>query len=223
MLPLGNGDELVYEDIVIFVPEAGALPADLPGILGSNLWNASYEGDDLFTAVPQASVFERYYVDLINDEVVFVIPGDPSIAGDVNMDGAVDSEDLYIVSQNHGQTGGMDWYDGDFDGDGDVDDDDLAYVSANWELNLDADLRGDANLDGVVDGLDLYIVARHWEQGVLGWRSGDFNDDLVVDALDVELMRDNWVGPAGALDAVPEPGSLSLLVLGAVALLRRRV
>ncbi len=221
VLPLDGGDELVYEDVVVFVPEAGALPADLPGILGSNLWNTSYDGDDLFTAVPQSSSFERYYVDLINDEVVFVLPGDPSIAGDVNMDGAVDGVDLYVVSANYGSSG-HDWFGGDFDGDGDVDDDDVAYVHANWGVDLETSLKGDANLDGVVDGLDLYWVARNWEQGVLGWRSGDFNDDLVVDALDVELMRDNWVGAPGALDAVPEPGGLGLLVLGVAGVLRRR-
>jgi hypothetical protein len=41
-IPLTNGDNLVFKDIVIFVPNANDLPADLPGIFGMNLLDNSF-------------------------------------------------------------------------------------------------------------------------------------------------------------------------------------
>jgi len=75
VLPLIGGDEMVYEDIIIFVPEDGALPADLPGILGGNLWQPSFvSGADPLSTPELPSPFSAYYIDLANNEMVFVIP-----------------------------------------------------------------------------------------------------------------------------------------------------
>ena len=84
-------------------------------------------------------------------------------------------------------------------------------------------LLGDANGDGLVDDLDLTALARHWQQAG-GLAEGDFNDDGVGDELDLTVLAMAWPGGAGALDvsAVPEPGTLTVMALGALALLRHR-
>ena len=46
VVPLIGGNQLVFNDIVVFVPGAGALPANLPGILGMNLLGQSISGTD---------------------------------------------------------------------------------------------------------------------------------------------------------------------------------
>jgi autotransporter-associated beta strand protein len=45
-IPVTGGDQLVFNNIVVFVPGTGDLPADLPGILGMNLLNKSFSGFD---------------------------------------------------------------------------------------------------------------------------------------------------------------------------------
>lgn len=50
------------------------------------------------------------------------------IAGDVNLDGVVDQDDVDIVLSNFGTATGADWTDGDMTGDGKVDSTDLAQV-----------------------------------------------------------------------------------------------
>ena len=79
---------------------------------------------------------------------------------------------------------------------------------------------GDANGDGIVDDLDLTALATHWQQAG-GWADGDFNDDGFVDDIDLTVLAMAW--PAGDLNvsAVPEPTTLSLLVLLALSLPKR--
>jgi hypothetical protein len=105
-------------------------------------------------------------------------------------------------------------------------------------------LYGDANLDGVVNGTDFGILAAHFGDQVTAWDEGDFNYDGVVNGSDFGALAANFGQQANgtaiqlpaadyaALDAfaaanglladVPEPGTLSLLSLGALGLLRRR-
>jgi hypothetical protein len=71
-VPLANGDELVYKNIVVFVPEDGALPADLTGIFGMNLLNQSFPtADDIYSLTD--SPFSDWYVDPFNNQLVLVL------------------------------------------------------------------------------------------------------------------------------------------------------
>ena len=57
------------------------------------------------------------------------------LAGDANLDGTVDINDLSIVLANYDQTG-MTWSQGDFTGTGTVDINDLTIVLANYNATL---------------------------------------------------------------------------------------
>jgi hypothetical protein len=54
-----------------------------------------------------------------------------------------------------------------------------------------------------------------------GWSTGDFNGDGLVNFVDFQDLLDNW-NPVGYGSPVPEPATLSLLALGALALFRRK-
>jgi hypothetical protein len=98
---------------------------------------------------------------------------------------------------------------------------------------------GDLNIDGRVDAQD-YGIIDNWVQfpGTRGYANGDINYDGVIDAADYGII-DNTIQLQGApipmtgdaaaaaaglsgVSAVPEPGALSLLGVGAAALLSRR-
>ena len=86
---------------------------------------------------------------------------------------------------------------------------------------------GDANLDGTVDAADLNQVGQNWLAGGTTWETGDFNGDDTTNAGDLNLVGQNWlsvVPPAAAQAAVPEPSTISLLVIALFGLcgLRRR-
>jgi hypothetical protein len=90
--------------------------------------------------------------------------------------------------------------------------------------------NGDANLDGRVNADDYFRI----DQGFLAqpqnptYRDGDFNYDGRVNADDYFLIDQAFLGQTGVLGvtlnavAVPEPGGVIALFVGAASLLRRR-
>ncbi len=92
---------------------------------------------------------------------------------------------------------------------------------------------GDADLDEDVDLEDAAILVAAFtgtltvgQQGI-NWLDGDFDGDGDVDLDDAMSLRLNYNGPLAEIDAalasiVPEPASMSLLVLGGLSLIRRR-
>jgi hypothetical protein len=98
---------------------------------------------------------------------------------------------------------------------------------------------GDADLSGHVDGTDYSLIDHGFNAHSTGWQNGDFNYDGKIDGSDYSLIDNafNMQGSAmtaGASSmiatntaelspsAVPEPGTFTLLGLGALGLLSRR-
>jgi fibronectin-binding autotransporter adhesin len=93
---------------------------------------------------------------------------------------------------------------------------------------------GDANLDGFVSGDDYSAIDFNIATpGADSWSNGDFNYDGIISGDDYSVIDFNIVAqgaafPTGAsaglsgVTAVPEPASMSVLALGAAALLGRR-
>ena len=101
---------------------------------------------------------------------------------------------------------------------------------------------GDSNLDGVVNAADYMQIDNNVNGGgsLKGWYNGDFNYDGVVNGDDYALIDNAFntqggvslaggsAGPAEMIAgntgqvAVPEPGMLSLLAIGAGGLIGRR-
>ena len=98
-------------------------------------------------------------------------------------------------------------------------------IGNGWDIAVpfQVSVPGDANLDGQVNATDLNALALNWRSTFAAWSHGDFNGDSKVDALDLNTLALNWQhGVAAATaPAVPEPSSITLLLLGLCALVRR--
>jgi hypothetical protein len=81
---------------------------------------------------------------------------------------------------------------------------------------------GDANGDGVVNGDDYNLIDTGFSGGGTGWLFGDFNHDGVINGDDYNLIDTAFgaqTGPlavsnGGSIQAVPEPATNALLLLG---------
>jgi hypothetical protein len=144
--------------------------------------------------------------------------------GDFDGDGDVDSDDVDMLCANIG--GDPATYD--VDGDGDVDEDDMTFHVENYlEYDSDGDgtvdgagtFRGDFNTDGTVNGTDLSIMSGSFG-GTAGFASGNANCDATVNGTDLSILSSVFGNVATA--AIPEPATMSLVALGAIAILRRK-
>jgi hypothetical protein len=90
-----------------------------------------------------------------------------------------------------------------------------------YKLNIRSiiSLPGDANQDGTVDGSDLNTVLSNYNQTGMDWFHGDFSDDGTVDGTDLNIVLSNYNQSIPVAAAVPEPGTLGMLALGALGLL----
>ena len=82
-------------------------------------------------------------------------------------------------------------------------------------------LQGDANHDGVVSAGDYASVQANFGNVGIGIE-GDANGDGVVSAGDYASVQANFGNVAPTVQATPEPATMSLLVLGGLAMLKRR-
>jgi len=114
----------------------------------------------------------------------------------------------------------------------------LGYIDAGGGyVAVRFTLLGDTNLDGKVDVTDLGNLASSYGAGSgAGWVQGDSNYDGKIDVTDLGNLASNYGGQlasapsAGAavamataeVAAVPEPSGLLVLVLGILAVRRRR-
>ena len=101
---------------------------------------------------------------------------------------------------------------------------DLSLYAVSTVLIL---VPGDTNYDGIVNGQDIALVASHWLNAGPAI-PGDANVDGIVNGQDIGLIASHWLntswGGIGGGISVPEPTTLALAMIGAMALLifRRR-
>ena len=70
ILPTSTGDKLIMEDYIIYVPEEGALPADLPGILGNTFWGQTFSDELTLDITP--GPFSHLYVDPFGSQIILI-------------------------------------------------------------------------------------------------------------------------------------------------------
>jgi len=106
-----------------------------------------------------------------------------------------------------------------------------SYVT--WVYVLAGTIYGDCNEDGTVNYADFTTLKQNFGKAADDWSDGDFNANGVVDYADFVSLKGNfgksytgpwaeYFGAASAPAGVPEPATMSMLVLGGLALLRRR-
>ena len=83
-------------------------------------------------------------------------------------------------------------------------------------------LPGDANGDGAVNGADFVIWNTNKFTSGTDWASGDFNGDGVTNGVDFVVWNSNKFTSVDAIDVVPEPHSLSLMLVVLFSALRFR-
>lgn len=145
------------------------------------------------------------------------------ILGDFNGNGVLDSGDLDEMAD--GMASGDLAFD--LNGDGSVNLSDRQL----WVQDLKGTWMGDADLNGEFNSGDFVAVftAGKFETGEEAtWAEGDWNGDKLFNSSDfVTAFSDGGFenGPRAGVAAVPEPGSLTLVLLGTLSLLglaRRR-
>ncbi len=146
------------------------------------------------------------------------------LLGDYDNSGALDVPDLDL--QAAAIAGGQNPPEYDLNGDGVVD---YEGDRIRWVKELKNTWIGDADLNGEFDSLDFVavFVAGKYETGdPASWGEGDWDANLVFDSSDfvasfVDGGYEQGLVP-GAVQAVPEPASALLMLLGLIALVWRR-
>jgi hypothetical protein len=107
---------------------------------------------------------------------------------------------------------------------------DITYgATSDWSIIRSAVgtelVGGDANFDGKVDSLDFGTLVANFGDTGKKWSQGDFDGvDGKVNTLDFNVLAANFGAAPGATlgSVVPEPASISLMIVAASASLRRR-
>lgn len=142
------------------------------------------------------------------------------LRGDFNANGSLDAGDLDLQTAAMGTTNAA--FDLDSDGDSDI------FDRRTWVNDLKKSYMGDADLDGLFNSSDLVSVfaGGKFETGQdATWSEGDWDGDKKFTSSDfIEAFQGGGyeAGPRAAVSAVPEPATHALVLLGLLAVRRRR-
>jgi hypothetical protein len=147
---------------------------------------------------------------------------DPFSPGDFDHDGLLDVSDIdALTSQSAGGQNNVTY---DLNNDALVNESDVAV----WVMDLKSTWIGDADLNGVFNSADLInvLAAGTYETDIPSvWSAGDFNGDGRTDSGDlIVALADGGYeqGPRAAANAVPEPQSFLVLMMGLFGVAIRR-
>jgi hypothetical protein len=148
---------------------------------------------DNFGGLPD-DIIDAYDVDALSDAI---LNGGDVPTFDLVIDGVLDSLDMDMLIEMLVDT---------------------TIVDAGEEFGfVTGTFYGDFNLDGTVNLLDLNKLTTNYN-GFGGWTLGDANGDGSISLLDLNKLTANY----NSTVVVPEPATMTLLALGAVALIRRK-
>jgi len=125
IIPDANGNQLIFNNSTVFVPQTGSLPGNISALFGMNLLSGEEVGSSTL------SNFKEWYYDGINKMLTLI----PIIPGDLNDDGSVNVIDLGIMASYYGTLSGATRQQGDLNGDGIVDVIDLGILSVNYGVS----------------------------------------------------------------------------------------
>ncbi len=174
-------------------------------------WDYPNQGFALLSIPPSADANGDGRVDVADYDIwlsafsienpSLIPPPAPTMAGDMNFDSIIDTDDYIEWKQANGQTGPGLWADADVNGV--IDNEDLQM----WASHFPNGLAADFNQDFVVDLYDYNILRQQWNK--TGTLSADINSDGVVNAFDYEVWYYVY-NQAGAPLAPTIPGDYDL-------------
>ena len=171
--------------------------------------------------------FRVYSRALSNEEIAEVMlmdGGGDALLGDFNKNGILDADDMDLLSDN--VRAGTNEIGFDLDNNGLVNQEDRRV----WIEDLKNSYFGDSDLNGLFSSSDFIFIftAGEYEDGLAmnsTWITGDWNGDREFDSSDFVTAFQGGgfeMGARPAVAAVPEPAAITLLLLAAPWLLRRR-
>jgi len=98
----------------------------------------------------------------------------------------------------------------------------ITVAMGNNVVGFGNNLPGDANQDEKVNLADFTLLKANFGTDPAGWTAGNFNTDTTVNLADFTILKANFGLGAPSAGGVPEPASAVLLVVGALAVFRRR-
>ena len=151
---------------------------------------------------------------------------EPTLYGDVNGDGFVGGLDFTTIITNWGSTG-----DGDLDGDGNVGGADYTEVITYWGTSLAPGDMG--SLPPMPPDIPfgwpefslMTAIITNWGEYHSGWEWGDVSGDGFVGGDDLNMLLTAWGSggfPPEPPSGIPEPATLSFLLIASLPLLKKR-